>query len=133
MQANFFNILKEKKLKATTTRIELLKLIESFDSAIPLSIIQKEMKSTDRVTLYRTIKILSEKGIIHQVYSYNKEYYYSLCNIKYDIKHNHIHFKCKKCKQITCQDLQENILISIPKFHIEKINISVEGICNNCN
>ena len=94
MQTNFTNILKEKKLKATTTRIQLLKIIKDFGSAIPFSIIQKKLKNTDRVTLYRTIKILLKEKIIHKI-SVNNQDYYALSEVKQaDKKKHHIHFKC---------------------------------------
>ena len=61
-------ILKSRKLKATQTRLQLLSIFDQEKYAIPYSKIQVLMKETDRVTLYRTIETLLEKGVIHKAY-----------------------------------------------------------------
>ena len=59
-------LLHKRELKATNSRIDLLSNLDKFGSAMPYSAIQKALKSTDRVTLYRTLQTLSDKGIIHK-------------------------------------------------------------------
>ena len=46
---------------------------------MPYSAIQKALKSTDRVTLYRTLQTLSDKGIIHKAAHIDNEDYYAIC------------------------------------------------------
>ncbi len=128
-------MLHSRKLKATPTRTKLLKEIHAYGSAMPYSLICRKFKNADRVTLYRTIEKLVEKGLIHRAFSNNKETYYALCNTKCTATthyHNHIHFKCTQCKLVTCEHLNEEVEISLPDFVVDKISINVVGICKSC-
>ena len=69
-------LLHKRELKATNSRIDLLSNLDKFGSAMPYSAIQKALKSTDRVTLYRTLQTLSDKGIIHKAAHIDNEDYY---------------------------------------------------------
>ena len=127
-------LLKKRSLKATNIRISLISKIDNFGSAISYSSILKEMTPINRVTLYRTIKTLKEKGIIHTAFKDKNETYYALCGTECDSQdhHEHVHFKCLECETITPQELSENVKISIPKYDISKITVNIEGICESC-
>ncbi len=130
------NLLHSRNLKVTTTRSNLLKAIRAYGTAMPYALIQNQLAGTDRVTLYRTIETLLEKGLIHQAYSSNKEIYYALCGEKCTATqhfHNHIHFQCTACLKVTCEHSAEPIRISLPNFNIQKININATGICQHCH
>ena len=127
-------LLKKRSLKATNIRVNLISKIDNFGSAISYSTILKEMTPINRVTLYRTIKTLKEKGIIHTAFKDKNETYYALCGTGCDSEdqHKHVHFKCLECDTITPQELSENVKISIPKYDISKISVNIEGICESC-
>ena len=56
-------LLQKRKLKATSTRLNLLSKMGEYGSAMSHSAIQKKMNPIDRVTLYRTIETLKEKDL----------------------------------------------------------------------
>ncbi len=129
-------LLKTRNLKATTTRLELLLIIKKFGSAIPYTKIQEQLIDTDRITLYRTLQTLLNKGIIHKALTNKEETYYALCGSNCTIDthaHDHVHFKCSVCQNVTCQHLNEKITIALPDFTIDKMQILLTGICNTCN
>lgn len=129
-------LLKEKGLKATQTRVSLLHVMNNYKGAIPYSSIQKELQPIDRVTLYRTLEVLLEKGIIHKAYQENNDTYYAICDHKCDAtehKHEHIHFKCKECDTVSSEDIDIPIELELPDFKIEKVAINIEGVCKKCN
>lgn len=129
------NLLRSKSLKATSTRVELVKRLSAFASAMPYSAIQEQMKDIDRVTLYRTIKSLTDQGVIHMAYQENNEKYYALCGTgcqQHDHHHDHIHFKCTECLTVTCEQPTTPIAISIAGHHIQHLSINAEGICPTC-
>ncbi len=131
----FIDLLRKRKLKATSSRLHLLSEMEAYQSAMPFSAIQEAMKSTDRVTLYRTLKSLKEQGIIHQAFQEKEESYFAICGKqcgKNHHHHDHIHFKCLSCKSVTCEQPSAAIEISIPDNEIHKVSIHVEGICKLC-
>ena len=128
-------ILKNRSLKATPTRISLINLIHAYKTAMPFSKVQQQMVDTDRVTMYRTLNALLEKGIIHKAFSSQEDTYYALCGetcSSHSHLHDHIHFKCTACNAVTCQHLDNDIAISLPGFDIKGLSINAEGICPNC-
>ena len=128
-------LLNNRNLKATSTRLNLLSKMIKYGSAMSYSSIQNEMNPIDRVTLYRTLETLKEKGVIHKAFQDNNETYYAICYNSCDAeKHHdeHLHFKCVKCNSITCEDINEAIEISIPNFVINKVSVNVEGLCLKC-
>lgn len=131
----FTKLLHDRDLKATGPRLNLLCAMYNYETAMPYSAIQKTMNSTDRVTLYRTIENLKKKGIIHKAFQENNEVYYAICGTsckKEQHTHNHIHFKCLECDQVTCEQTKTNLKISIPEYIINKTSIYLEGICKSC-
>ena len=128
-------LLQKRKLKATPTRVNLLSKMVGHGSAMSHSAIQKKMNPIDRVTLYRTIETLKEKGIIHKVFQENNETYYAICGNSCDEHnhhHEHIHFKCLSCNTITSEDLLTNVNIALPNYLIQKVSINIEGTCKKC-
>jgi Fur family ferric uptake transcriptional regulator len=104
-------------------------------SAMRHSAIQKQMQPIDRVTLYRTLESLLEKGIIHKAFQENNEIYYAICGESCSTnthKHDHAHFKCMKCNIVSCLELDEAIKIALPSYEINKVSIHMEGMCDLC-
>ena len=129
-------LLQDRKLKATATRVEVLNLMQAYKKAMPLSELQKSMEETDRVTLYRTLNVLLKKGLIHKALISKEETYYALCGHKCNENshlHNHIHFKCTSCQAVSCETLEREIKISLPSLRIDQINILATGLCRACN
>ena len=128
-------MLKKRNLKATSNRLSLLTKMQNNGSAMSYSNIRSIMQPIDRVTLYRTIEKLKEKGIIHTAFQSNNEIYYAICGMDCSSEnhvHNHIHFKCSKCETVTCEDVLNSLNISLPKHEIHNVSVNVKGICEVC-
>ena len=129
------NLLKNKKISETPFRKEVLEIFDKYNNAIPLTIIADELENYDRTTLYRTIKLFLEKGILHEISISGENSNYAICNDECDInshKHQHIHFKCKSCGNITCVEIDNFPTIKLPKYKIEQLEIQATGLCNEC-
>lgn len=132
---HFTELLRSRSLKATVHRVDLLVNMNAHKSAIPFSGIQKIMPNMDRVTLYRTMDALVKKGIIHQAYREESERYYALCGAGCDTEHHnheHLHFKCNICEEVTCQQLSQKINIELADYDIHQISMNASGVCPNC-
>ena len=128
-------LLQKRKLKVTPTRLELLSSISENGSSMSYSAIQKALEPIDRVTLYRTIESLKEKGIIHKAFQDKNETYYAICGVSCaedHHHHDHLHFKCLICNTISCEKLENPIEFSLPNFIINKTSINLEGTCKLC-
>lgn len=134
-ETNIKDFLRDRSLKATPIRVELLTLLGKQDSALPYSEIQKQLKGFDRVTIYRTINALMEAGILHKASQSEGETYYALCASGCSgscHRHEHIHFKCTLCKEVSCVNIKHPIDISIPNHSIQEVSVEVSGICPKC-
>lgn len=125
------DILREKGLKKSAQRISIINIL--LDKQIPLteSDIKAEMGDMyDRITFYRTIQTLLEKGVIHRITIDSTTVKYALNTAQ---SHSHIHFYCKMCHAVTCFKeipLQEYVLPA--GFEQEECEMLIKGVCGKC-
>lgn len=127
--------LNERKLKATENRLALLELMNNYGSAVPHLAIKEGLKGMDRVTLYRNLDELTKHGVIHEAYREHGESYFAICSSSCSSKshiHDHVHFKCTSCSQVTCEKGSVNLALTNMKYTVQKIKVQVEGICDQC-
>ena len=137
MEAVSNRLLKDFRLRTTQTRQEILHLFLRSDYALSHGDIEKEVDSSlDRVTVYRTLKTFLDKGLIHKVLDDAGGMKYALCNEACSTAnhhHDHVHFKCTKCGQTNC--LQVEIPgIKLPAgYQARELNLLIQGVCSNCD
>jgi len=129
-------LLKNFKMRSTPSRQEILELFLQKDYALSHGDIDKGIgNALDRVTVYRTLKTFLDKGLIHKVLDDEGSLKYALCNDACTTKghhHDHVHFKCTKCGQTSCLDV-EIPGVRLPKgYKTEEINLLIQGVCDRC-
>lgn len=129
------DLLTKKKISKTPFRQEVLAIFHKYQNAIPLATVEKELKDYNRITLYRTIKIFLEKGILHEISISGEASNYAICADCDSQAHNHehVHFKCSKCKVIFCVEIDEFPSLALPGYKIEQLEIQATGLCLECN
>jgi Fur family ferric uptake transcriptional regulator len=138
METNIAHILKHAQLHVTENRTKILDLFIGTQSALSHADIENKLgKHFDRVTIYRTLQIFVEKGIIHTIPTIDNSISYALCKNDcsagrhYD---NHVHFICDKCSTTYCLENITIPAVELPEgFTENQINVLVSGICKNCN
>lgn len=128
------SILKERGLKQTNARISAISNIYSYMGAMPYYTLHKSV-GIERTTLYRTLNTLVEEAIVHKTKGKDNETYYALCGREcgsHGHSHQHIHFQCRICQKVTCENLNEKFSIGIPKYTIENVEINLQGVCPLC-
>ena len=130
-------LLKNYKLRSTPNRQTILRLFLKKDHALSHADIENEIEDNlDRVTVYRTIKTFLKKGLIHKVLDDQGSLKYALCDdhcSTAEHHHDHVHFKCLRCGQTNCMDV-EVPLVKLPKeFKIQEVNLLIQGICDQCS
>ncbi len=86
----------------------------------------------DRVTLYRVLEWLSEKGLAHKVASDDRVWRFR-ANI--DVRsHHHAHFKCTRCTKVVCLDgLNAGHDWPLPTgYRFQEAELTVKGLCAEC-
>ena len=130
-------LLKSFRLRSTPTREEILHLFLKKDHALSHSDIESEIADDiDRVTVYRTLKTFNDRGLIHKVLDDGGSVKYALCSEACSAtvhRHEHVHFKCTRCGQTICLDV-EIPLVRLPEgYNAKEVNLLVQGTCQNCS
>jgi Fur family ferric uptake transcriptional regulator len=136
MSAVSATLLKDFNLRATPNREEILHLFLAKNYALSHGDIEKEIdNSLDRVTVYRTLKTFLDKGLIHKVLDDEGSLKYALCKeacSTIEHHHDHVHFKCTKCGQTNCLNV-EVPSVKLPKgYQVNEVNLLIQGICEHC-
>ncbi len=88
----------------------------------------------DRVTLYRTLSLLEEKGLIHRVLGIDGTWRY--CGhdpYGTGCPGNHVHLICTKCGKMICLADQEIPKVTAPaEWAIVGKQFLAYGICGEC-
>jgi Fur family ferric uptake transcriptional regulator len=129
-------LLKEFKLRSTPSRKAILNFFLKKNYALAHADIEKGIPSNfDRVTVYRTLKTFLDKGLIHKVLDDEGALKYALCTEACTITghhHDHVHFKCIRCGQTNCLEV-EVPPVKLPKgYQPGEINLLIQGVCAKC-
>ena len=131
-------ILQSHGLKKTGIRIKVIEMLDK----MPYAVSQPELEShlsdeADRVTIYRTLNTLEEKGIVHKVIDREGLSRFAMCSSGCsEHKHHdeHLHFQCTSCSNIYCLSIPVEAQFNLPQgFEIHQMRIYVDGICKTCN
>jgi Fe2+ or Zn2+ uptake regulation protein len=125
-------ILEEKGIKPSIQRIKIFECLMC-DGDHPTAkdiyeIIFKEIPTLSKTTIYNTVKLFTDKGILKPVRIREGE-------VRYDIEADfHPHFRCNKCGKVF--DLEKNLLVEekeeIDGHLIEEKCVCYLGVCRNC-
>ncbi len=130
-------LLKKNQLSLTESRKSILKLFIKRKGALAHADIEGATSGAfDRVTVYRTLQIFVEKGIIHTIPTTDNNVLYALCKDDCGEGHhhdNHVHFVCDKCQNTTCLDHVHVPNVKLPAGFVPSIaNMVVHGRCGHC-
>jgi len=128
---NLKELLYTKQIKFTRPRKRILEILENSSRPLSLDEIQKNCREIDFSSIYRTIKLFIENGIVSEHYFGDRKPKYKLMLSK---KHNHF-IKCVNCGRI---EEIENICIinEVDKKTDYKIldhYMEFTGLCPDCS
>ncbi len=137
MEDQIIKILRKSQLSVTESRRNILEIFVQAGSALAHhDVEEKTSERFDRVTVYRTLQVFMEKGIIHTIPTTENAVLYALCKDDCEEGHhhdNHIHFVCEDCGATTCMDDIHIPEIKLPLgYNALQINMVVNGICAKC-
>ncbi|MBS1667584.1 MAG: transcriptional repressor [Bacteroidetes bacterium] len=137
MRIEIDDILKRNQLSVTAGRKKILGLFLNNPGALSHGDIEKKAgEKFDRVTVYRTLQVFLEKGIIHNIPTTDNSILYALCKDDcHEGQHqdNHVHFICNDCGNTVCLENVTIPAVKLPKdFISSQIDVVVSGICKDC-
>ena len=132
MFEKYVELLKEKSIKITPQRLEILKYLDNNRNHPTADQIYINLKgknpSLSKTTVYNSLEILNKNNIIQAISITGSEN-------RYDYKNDmHHHFICKKCRSIIDIDIAcPNIKKTINEgYKIQEVHGYFKGICKKC-
>ena len=132
----FKDYLKCKGLRYTKQREDIIRRILETKGHFEIEEIvldfRKQNLGVSRSTIYRTLNILKELGIVNEVIKYKNKTLYEVA-----LKEHHDHLVCEKCGKIIefhskdLEEIQDKICREYgfePTFH----RLEIYGICREC-
>ena len=130
-------ILRNHGLRITQFRMDTVQLFLLAGKALSSADVEASLRDSDRITLYRTLKTLEDKGVIHKAIDGTQVIKYALCESSCDEHHHHdkhIHFHCTRCENTVCLDHVFVPDVTLPAgFVATEAHMIVNGVCESCN
>lgn len=128
-------ILRDQGARVTPQRVAILRAVESCGSHPDADAVYRhvcrEYPHISRDTVYRTLSMMEEKGIIGSVLSFGN-------SKRYDPNTGrHHHLVCVRCRKILDFAAEEFDRLDPPahmvsRFLVLRMNVQVEGVCEDC-
>ncbi len=130
------NLLKNSGLAVTKSRLKVLLFFLKTNKPLGANSIRSKFKNFDRVTLFRILTVFEKNNLIHSINLEDGKKLYALCGHECSSSsnhvHNHIHFICEQCDDVSCLSIDQFPTISVPNYLFKDVNINVTGLCSNC-
>ena len=135
---DYSDMLSSMGMTPTPHRKRVLEVIGS--NSCPLSVQEiyetlARSKSINRVTVYRILDNLVEKGLVDRLSGGSRAAHYGLA--PNENHQPHPHFYCKRCGQMNCLN-PGSIVMDMEAFQqmfpgrIDGVEVRVDGLCKNC-
>jgi len=136
LEAEALKLLSDNKLRRTSGRIELLKVLMRKRKPMSHSDIMRALKGKrfDRVSVYRCLGRFLEAGLVHKAYISDRNDMFELAD-RCGEDYCHPHFSCTVCKETTClTEVSVPVLKNLgPGYVSSRQKIYIEGVCPECS
>ncbi len=125
-------------LDATGRRISVMEIVGN--SPYPLSAqevfdVVNRTRNINRVTVYRILDLLVEKGLLERISSGDRSFRFGIAPNRNHRRH--AHFFCRRCSNMVCLN-PESLSVKMDALErtfpglIEKAEIRLDGLCKDC-
>lgn len=127
--------LQQAGIRVTAVRLMIWKQIRyGFDGVFSLSDLEEALPTVDRSTLFRTLTLLSEHHLLHNVDDGSGSQKYCVCH--HDdtrLCRGHVHLSCRVCHNTYCLTNATIPPVMLPEgFVVEETEYIVKGVCSKC-
>lgn len=129
-------LLRSASLRATAPRVTLVRLLS--DSSRPLSyseVVDQVGDDFDPTTMYRNLVTLKNAGLARVVSKANGMARYELVTSESSSGHEHPHFACDDCGNVTCLPVETVAMVSVSGPWIGALKaatVQLQGSCPDC-
>jgi Fur family ferric uptake transcriptional regulator len=122
-------------IRITAVRLMIWKQIRhEMEGVFSLYDMEEALPTVDRSTLFRTLTILNDAHLLHNVDDGSGVQKYCVCHHD-DTRHcmGHVHLTCRICHNTYCLTNTSIPQVPLPEgFHVEETEYIVKGICSRC-
>lgn len=131
-------LLRAADLEATANRLGVLEVLGSNSYPLSAADIFNTLERTgtiNRVTVYRILDLLVDRGLAERLSTGGRAFCYGLAPNAHHRPHPH--FYCKACGRMDCLNpdslkVDTDALRKTFPGQIDKVEVRVDGICKNC-
>jgi Fur family ferric uptake transcriptional regulator len=127
------HILHSFRLRNTATRLKVLEIIASKNTAVPYTILLRKSKIS-RITLYGVLQALEAKGIIYKLFDSDGNVHFAMSPVDTPSGPKvYLHFNCRVCKKIYClTNTGLNPISAAKEFETHGVVFCGLGVCRSC-
>lgn len=122
-------------IRVTANRLLIWRKVRhSFSGAFSLADLEAALPTIDRSTLFRTLTLLSEAHLLHDIDDGSGSQKYCVCHVD-DTRNcmGHVHLTCRNCHRTSCLTNVRIPPVPLPEgFLPEETEYIVKGICAEC-
>jgi Fur family ferric uptake transcriptional regulator len=124
------NRLRATGARVTSTRVRVLAALVAAQKALSRQDVERALaERLDRVTLYRVLDWLVERGLAHRAAGEDRVWRFMAGEPHAD----HAHFHCRQCDAVLCLRARAGRAVRLPRgFRGESIDLTVHGLCAEC-
>ena len=119
--------------RITPTRVQVMELLSRQERALSHNDIEAELAKAmpiDRVTVYRVLDWLVERGLAHRVSGEDRVWRFRISDAAHA---EHAHFECSRCGKVLCLETLSAKGLGLPKkLGLTATELTVKGVCAQC-
>lgn len=121
-------------IRVTANRILVMKAFAKMNGAFSLLDMAGALPTMDNSSLFRTLTLFAEKGLLHLIDDGSGIQKYCVCHCSdHHHHHGHVHLTCIVCHHTYCLESVEIPEVPIPEgFQVREAEYIIKGICSDC-
>lgn len=121
-------------IRVTANRILVMKAFGRMDGAFSLPDMAGALPTMDNSSLFRTLTLFAEKGLLHLIDDGSGIQKYCVCHCSdHHHHHGHVHLTCTVCHHTYCLENVKIPEVPIPEgFLVREAEYIIKGICTKC-
>ncbi|MBG8555881.1 Fur family transcriptional regulator [Hymenobacter guriensis] len=125
-----------RQIAPTPMRLLVLDVLQRHPAALSLADVELLLEHADRITVHRTLKTFTEKGLVHRIEDGSGAVKFALCEPQCTPEQHHdlhVHFFCTRCRETSCLPTVAVPTIALPAaYQVQETSLVMKGLCAGC-
>lgn len=129
------SLLKRRGVRPTPNRIIIAGELAGKSRPVSLHELEDSIVTIDRSSIFRTLNVFKEHGVVHVIEDGSDSVKYELCKSSSNEEDDdeHVHFYCQECHRTVCMDCIHIPQVTLPAgYERHSVNYLIKGVCPAC-